>query len=50
MYENAEIHCQKGHTAMQYIMMPLSFQYFYPSTVAEKLLIWCWTTVTCSSV
>jgi len=33
MYENAEIHCQKGHTAMQYVTTPLSFQYFCPRTI-----------------
>ena len=28
IYENTEIHCQKEHTVTQYIMTPLSFQYF----------------------
>ena len=33
IYENAEIHCQKGHTVTQYITTPLSFQFLCQSTV-----------------
>jgi hypothetical protein len=42
MYENAEIQCQKGHTATQYITTPLSLQYFCPRTVYRGGQFYWW--------